>query len=817
MITDLFLTVLQESIILSFVVLALFMLSPFLNKRYAAKWRYWIWIFLALCFIIPINGGNQHSTADLSAADLQSQTKMHILSQQENAQKNAVKNRFLPRQQIVVEIPAQIIQPVLSQSQKRSTAFSWLDMIAAIWFAGCLGMILFHLVSFWHYRRQIVKKGICVEDSMILRLTAQLSEELHIKQTVPVIKSMEAASPMVIGCFHPLLVLPNEQYSTEELFFILKHEFVHLKRHDVFFKFLLTIANAMHWFNPLVWLMRREAVVDMELSCDESVVQGTDFNVRKAYTETLYATLHRNFTRTTVFSTQFYGGKQVMKKRFQNILAKAAKKNGIALLACAVIVTISLGTLVGCSVKAANQSQEQSNLGQNTAKQEQNNLEQNTTEQERNKIGQNTAEQERNKIGQNTADNKNIQDMGTEEIALGLGEEAFNKGIVMETIDVPDIVLENAKKQAYYEYYTTVKTDDTKCNFSNWRITSLEQCYTYDNLEGMVLPVYQMDFSFLADSPENVALAGGASITEDGWVTPDYSNSRFLIFKQEGETLTYLTCLFENDCAPGDELFTEDLKLQLIELGIIEQTNQEVFNEISGKWIIDFERTDASLWGTGVSYGNEMEFSKTGLFQYYIGIGIGGIGQCEIKEGKIAVEVEPFENPSSEKERLTLQYVSGAEQEYILMDWYNNEVYWIRNNKKTAVLVSYHEGEAEYVEAVLTQGDGYSIYLTTRDWQQEEENTWTALINKQVRFWITHFEGKTAGQVKQELTDNDYALIDGTYIKQEGDLLYKVELKEYPNDIWGVCSSYPIEAEEGWGRTIVSMSETFAVTGEMVK
>ena len=151
------------------------------------------------------------------------------------------------------------------------------------------------------------------------------------------------------------------------------------------------------------------------------------------------------------------------------------------------------------------------------------------------------------------------------------------------------------------------------------------------------------------------------------------------------------------------------------------------------------------------------------------------------------------------------------------MDWYNNEVYWIRNNKKTAVLVSYHEGEAEYVEAVLTQGDGYSIYLTTRDWQQEEENTWTALINKQVRFWITHFEGKTAGQVKQELTDNDYALIDGTYIKQEGDLLYKVELKEYPNDIWGVCSSYPIEAEEGWGRTIVSMSETFAVTGEMVK
>lgn len=47
--------------------------------------------------------------------------------------------------------------------------------------------------------------------------------------------------------------------------------------------------------------------------------------------------------------------------------------------------------------------------------------------------------------------------------------------------------------------------------------------------------------------------------------------------------------------------------------------------------------------------------------------------------------------------------------------------------------------------------------------------------------------------------------------------MYKVDLKEYSNNIWGVCSSYPIEVEEGWGRTIVSMAETFAVTDEISK
>lgn len=39
-----------------------------------------------------------------------------------------------------------------------------------------------------------------------------------------------------------------------------------------------------------------------------------------------------------------------MKKRFQNILIKTRKKNGISILLCAAALTVSLGTLAGCSV-----------------------------------------------------------------------------------------------------------------------------------------------------------------------------------------------------------------------------------------------------------------------------------------------------------------------------------------------------------------------------------------------------------------------------------------------------------------------------------
>lgn len=159
---------------------------------------------------------------------------------------------------------------------------------------------------------------------------------------------------MIAGFLKPVLALPPERYGEEELYFILKHELIHFKRRDVWFKLLLMLANAVHWFNPLIWLMHREAVVDMELACDERVVQGKGYRIRKAYTETLLSTLHGRKTAGTTLSTQFYGGKMIMKKRFRNILKMSKKKNGILALTGVIFLMAGMGAMVGCSVAADN-------------------------------------------------------------------------------------------------------------------------------------------------------------------------------------------------------------------------------------------------------------------------------------------------------------------------------------------------------------------------------------------------------------------------------------------------------------------------------
>lgn len=323
MITNLFLTIFEKSISTSIIIFTLLTLSSFFNRRYAAKWKYFIWIALALHLTIPLN-------IDLS----------------------------LPK--LVINLPAKLAAPITSsengipiilEATNKTSEIAILDIIAVLWLTGCFLFLFIHMSSFYYYKSKIIKTGTKLNNSYISNQVFKLSGDLHINQDIQIIQYSDAESPMIIGFFKPILVLPDNNYSVNDLFFILKHELIHLKRHDIFYKLLFVCANAMHWFNPLIYIMQKDAVVDMELSCDERVLQGTAYTVRKVYTETLFSTIRRQYKKSTCLTTEFYGGKEVMKKRFINILDRTKKKNGFAVLSCIICATLLLGMTTGCSIQ----------------------------------------------------------------------------------------------------------------------------------------------------------------------------------------------------------------------------------------------------------------------------------------------------------------------------------------------------------------------------------------------------------------------------------------------------------------------------------
>ncbi len=102
--------------------------------------------------------------------------------------------------------------------------------------------------------------------------------------------------------------------------------------------------------------------------------------------------------------------------------------------------------------------------------------------------------------------------------------------------------------------------------YVDWRLEEVRQVYAYEDFLEKELLIYQANYEFLVENPEEVTLAGGMRMDEEGWLVPGYPNAEYLIFEKVGEELIYLGVLYENDCYPGDEVFDADLESLLLGL-----------------------------------------------------------------------------------------------------------------------------------------------------------------------------------------------------------------------------------------------------------
>ncbi len=265
MITNLFLNVIAISLSTSLIIIFLLIFARFLNKRYAIKWKYLIWVVIAVRLIIPFN-------VDIPFPQIVFDVPTEITVPIDTNNENDTPT-ILPVEQKPIETNNGNALKAPTQRKQKTVKITLLDIIAYLWLTGCLLFLSVHIFSFLHYKGRITKKGIIVKERYILQQVYKLSGKLRIKSNIRILRYEDAESPMVIGFLKPMLVLPNCDYGEEELSFVLKHELIHIKRHDIYFKLLFVIANGLHWFNPLIHIMQKEAVVDMELSCDEKVTQ----------------------------------------------------------------------------------------------------------------------------------------------------------------------------------------------------------------------------------------------------------------------------------------------------------------------------------------------------------------------------------------------------------------------------------------------------------------------------------------------------------------------------------------------------------------
>lgn len=149
------------------------------------------------------------------------------------------------------------------------------------------------------------------------------------------IKRKEITTPCVTGFLHPTVYLP-EGLDEMQKKLVLEHEKIHMKRMDYLVKPLAFLVCCIHWFNPLVWVFFFLMERDMEISCDEAVVQKIGYDRRKDYANTLLD-LSRSRGGRAGYPIAF--GENHVKSRIKSVVK--IKKTGIGISIAAVVLMLT--------------------------------------------------------------------------------------------------------------------------------------------------------------------------------------------------------------------------------------------------------------------------------------------------------------------------------------------------------------------------------------------------------------------------------------------------------------------------------------------
>lgn len=151
---------------------------------------------------------------------------------------------------------------------------------------GAVIVLLFNIIAHIRYRHRILKGSKEVTDFDVLKIWKSEIERANIeKPKFRLVVSNHITTPLSIGLYKrsTRVVLPHLNYTEEELTMIFRHEIVHIGREDVWSKFFLIFCTALCWYNPLMWIAKRNCSDDLELSCDETVLIDMDESQRKKY------------------------------------------------------------------------------------------------------------------------------------------------------------------------------------------------------------------------------------------------------------------------------------------------------------------------------------------------------------------------------------------------------------------------------------------------------------------------------------------------------------------------------------------------------
>ncbi len=224
-------------------------------------------------------------------------------------------------------------------NSRRFVSSSLICMV--VWCVGMLSCMIYFTVSYLRCRFEF-QTALPVENPFAQHWLAE-----HPHRCPAIRQSDKISTPLTFGIWRPVILMPKntDWENTQQLEYILMHEYIHICRYDVLSKLLATYALCVHWFNPFVWIMYILFNRDVEISCDEHVVRCFGENAKSVYAKILIQMeAQRSNIRTYLplgSGFLFKIGDNAMEERITAIMKIKKKSLSAAVLAAGFILSMT--------------------------------------------------------------------------------------------------------------------------------------------------------------------------------------------------------------------------------------------------------------------------------------------------------------------------------------------------------------------------------------------------------------------------------------------------------------------------------------------
>lgn len=299
-------TIIKMTLTGSIITLLLFFVKPIIKNRLPKLFQYYTWLIVIGAFIIPFSKYIilPYETTIFPITSLSETVEQYVITEQGSDN----------LQEATIQLSDNEIQLPETKFPFFMEITSGLTLLFYIWFLGILIFLGINLFGYFSFVWKILQNSSPARNEETSMLAT-----LH-KRPPVLYRNKLAPTPMLIGVIHPIIILPDKKYTPIQLKYILHHELIHYRRKDVLLKWIVILANAIHWFNPIIYLVRHELNHMCELACDEKVIKHLTVSEKQEYGNTLISVVAEKKLPNSVLSTTMSQEKKALKERLGAIM-----------------------------------------------------------------------------------------------------------------------------------------------------------------------------------------------------------------------------------------------------------------------------------------------------------------------------------------------------------------------------------------------------------------------------------------------------------------------------------------------------------------